>query len=263
MHTDEVFDYLVHYLAGLGEVKDIRGQRAGVRNADLYLPDIVWSYWQPRLDPRQYLNVDSLEQDKHLPFYDVAWDLCRVGVLRPGEFVPGYHPSAAVGQLYTITAFGRLWLQEAKERPYVDPSRLSQVLCSFSGRFGDGYEQRATESVKSYRTNNWLAACVMAGAAAESVLLALAIAKTDDEDKVMAIYNGRSGRAVTTKLVLDGTGAVIRGQLENALKILHYWRDDAAHGVATDISEIQAHASLMQLLGLAQFADKYWDTLTR
>jgi hypothetical protein len=266
MHGDEVFDYLVHHLAGLGETKDHRGQRAGgAREADLSLPDLVWNYWLPHLDRSsgRYSNANELEQDKFLPFYDAAWELCRTGVLRPGEFAPrGMSHPKMFGDLYTITAFGRVWLQEAKDRPYVDPSRLAQLLCTFSNRFGEGYEQRATESVKTYRTNNWLAACVLAGAAAESILIAVAVAKSGDEKKILATYNGPAGRKRTTQLVLQGTSASVQVQLGNALQILHYWRDDAAHGMATTISEIQAHASLMQLLGLAQFADKHWDTLT-
>jgi hypothetical protein len=38
--------------------------------------------------------------------------------------------------------------------------------------------------------------------------------------------------------------AGIAGQFEIALQVLHYWRDDAAHGTMTAISEIEAHASL-------------------
>jgi hypothetical protein len=266
MHTDEVFDYLVHHLAGLGETRDHRGQRSGSRDADLYLPDLVWNFWLPRLDRSsgRYSNANELEQDRFLPFYDAMWDLCRIGVLRPGEFAPrGMTQAHAFGDKFTITAFGRLWLQQAKDRPYVDPGRLAQLLCTFSKRFGEGYEQRAAESVKTYRTNNWLAACVLAGAAAESILIALAVAKSGDEKKILTTYNSRSGRKLTTQFVLRDASEPVKVQLGNAFQILHYWRDDAAHGMATTISEIQAHASLMQLLGLAQFADKNWDLLTR
>jgi hypothetical protein len=42
----------------------------------------------------------------------------------------------------------------------------------------------------------------------------------------------------------------------------HHWRDDAAHGMATTISEVEAYASLIQLLRLAQFCSDQWDDLT-
>jgi hypothetical protein len=58
------------------------------------------------------------------------------------------------------------------------------VLQPFIGRFGDGFAQRAAEASRCHRTTNYLACCVMAGAAAESILLAVAIAKmAGDEGK--------------------------------------------------------------------------------
>ena len=46
------------------------------------------------------------------------------------------------------------------------------------------------------------------------------------------------------------------------MQVLHYWRDDAAHGNTATITKIEAHASLTQLLRLAQFASDHWDKLT-
>jgi len=43
-------------------------------------------------------------------------------------------------------------------------------------------------SSATYRTSNYLASCVMSGAAAESILLAVAIAKVKSEQKVLAEY---------------------------------------------------------------------------
>jgi hypothetical protein len=260
-HADEVFDYIVHHLEGLGEGKDFRGNRAGNRDADLYIPDLAWNFWLPHLDrnQHQYSTSSDLEQHRFLPIYDAVWELCRIGVLRPGQFAPRGMTQTTFGDHYVVTTFGRQWLKSASERPLVDASRLNQLLHSFSSRFGAGYAQRAKEAVTTYRTANWLAACVMAGAAAESILIALAVAKSGEEERILVTYNGPSGRKRTTKLVLDGVGASLQQQLEDALFVLHYWRDSASHGVATEITEIQAHASLMQLLRLAQFADKHWN----
>jgi hypothetical protein len=61
---------------------------------------------------------------------------------------------------------------------------------------------------------------------------------------------------------MGGLTASIVNQFTVALSVLHYWRDDASHGVMTTISEIEAHASLLQLLRLAQFASDHWDKLT-
>jgi hypothetical protein len=90
----------------------------------------------------------------------------------------------------------------------------------------------------------------MNGAAGESILLAVAIAKIGDEAKVLKDYSSGGGRSRLTKQIVAGLSASIARTLEAALQVLHYWRDDAAHGVATTISEVEAYASLTQLLRL-------------
>lgn len=266
MQTEEAFDFLVEHLAGLSPETNFTGQRRGIRDADLYLPDLARSYWTPKLQSERIFipGIDVIPQERILPLYDAAWELCRLGVLRPGQFAPmGMGQPTSFGDHYVITKFGSEWLKQASQRQFLDPSRLGATLAAFSARFGEGYAQRATEAVKTYRNASWLAACVMAGAAAESILLAVAIAKSGDEGKILSIYNGRNGRSQTTKAVTEGSSPSIKSQLESALQVLHYWRDDASHGVATAIGEIEAHNSLTQLLRLAQFAKKNWNALTR
>jgi hypothetical protein len=128
LHSDEAFDAIVHHLAQLAETRDHRGQRSGPRETDFYLPDFVWNFWFPHLDRSggRYMNANELEQERFTPFYDAAWELCRIGVLRPGEFSPrGMSHPKMFGDHYVITAFGREWLQSAKERPIIDSGRLA------------------------------------------------------------------------------------------------------------------------------------------
>ncbi|SRR6266566_2040670 len=102
----------------------------------------------------------------------------------------------------------------------------------------------------------------MVGAAAESILLAVAIAKSGDEAKMLKKYQNSGGRSrVTTYVVGQSTPSVAR-QFEAALHVLHYWRDDASHGVHTTISEVEAQAALSELIRLAQFASDHWADLT-
>ena len=101
----------------------------------------------------------------------------------------------------------------------------------------------------------------MAGAAAESILLAVAIAKSGDEQKVLKDYTGSGGRSRVTKTVVGQLGDALRRSFEAALQVLHYWRDDAAHGMATTIDEVEAYAALTQLLRLAQLCDDHWAEL--
>jgi hypothetical protein len=115
-----------------------------------------------------------------------------------------------------------------------------------------------TSAIRCHRNGNYLAACVLAGAAGESILLAVAIAKTQDEPKILKDYASAGGRGRVTKLVVSTLKGSVARTFEAALQVLHYWRDDAAHGMATTISEVEAYASLTQLLRLAQFCSDHW-----
>jgi hypothetical protein len=102
----------------------------------------------------------------------------------------------------------------------------------------------------------------MAGAAAESILLALAIAKTGDESKVLGQYRSDRGRQRVTQSILGNVERGLSTQFTSASDVLHFWRDETAHGIHTTITEPQAHASLWQLYRFAQLADSRWATFT-
>jgi hypothetical protein len=63
-------------------------------------------------------------------------------------------------------------------------------------------------------------------------------------------------------MVTTGLSGSVARTFEAALQVLHFWRDDAAHGIATTIEEVEAYASLTQLLRLAQFCAERWADLT-
>jgi hypothetical protein len=264
MHFDDAFDVLIKYLA---EVPESNGKSARVgqgqgHGGDLWIPYVVQGYWQSR---PERLGAEDLDDRHFQPFYDAAWDLCRIGVIRPGEFSPrGWATDAGLfsGDTFSITRFGRLWLKDASQRPIADPGRLSQVLQSLADSFGPGYAQRATEAVKTYRTGNYLASSVMAGAAAESILLALAIAKTGDEAKVLLEYNTTGGRRRLTKRVCARVPPALAAQLEASLQTLGRWHDAVGHATMTTVSETEAHIGLTDLLRLAQLVHDHWAELT-
>jgi hypothetical protein len=263
MHNDDAFDHLVRFLARLAEWPADRPASHERRpyGCDVWVPSVAWDFWRSRLT----VHEGNTLQESHLsPFYDAAWDLCRLGVLRPGEFAPRGQSinKGFSGDGYSVTAFGRQWLLDAVQRPTSDPGRLAEILQGFAKRFGDGYQQRAAEAVRCYRTTNYLASCAMAGAAAESILLAVAIAKMGDEHKVLAEYHSSGGRNRTKRRIVGNVAQGLATQFESATQILHYWRDDASHGTFTTISEIEAHTSLSQLLRLAQLASDHWPRLT-
>lgn len=266
MRFDEAFEILVEHCARISPSLTAatghaaNSARMSTYGNDIWITGIVRTYYTSRMDP------NTLTAEHYIPFYDAAWELCRIGVLRPGQHAPMGQGAIGggiySGDGYSITQFGSEWLANPDRRVAGDPSRMSEIFASFEKLYGPGFAQRATEAIRCHRTGNYLAACVMAGAAAESILLAVAVAKTGDEPKVLKDYASAGGRGRVTKLVVTGlTGSVAR-TFEAALQVLHYWRDDAAHGMATTIIEVEAYASLTQLLRLAQFCSDRWTDLT-
>ncbi len=94
----------------------------------------------------------------------------------------------------------------------------------------------------------------MSGAAAEAILLTVGFGKLG-EAKAMKLYTGRSGRAELSKAITPDA------QFSSALSIMSYWRDDAAHGRAVVMGEMNAWAALTQLLQLAQHTERRWSSL--
>lgn len=102
----------------------------------------------------------------------------------------------------------------------------------------------------------------MVGAAAESILLALAIAKTGDEEAVLAQYRRASGRREVLNLIVGQANQQRRETLKTFANIVSQWRDEASHGTASPLSTANADEALRQLLHMCQWVDREWDALT-
>jgi len=102
----------------------------------------------------------------------------------------------------------------------------------------------------------------MTGAAAESVLLALAIAKVGDEEQVLRAYRQSGGRQRVLNLIVAQANAVRRNTLTTFSGIISMWRDEAAHGTASPLGTANADEALRQLLHMCQWVDREWDNLT-
>jgi len=277
LHFEDAVNFLIEELAKIPEAgpgqTSARQQRA--YGSDVWIDLVSRQYWDSR-----GIQISNMSQDEIEPYvaplYDAAWELCRRGVLRPAAAVPAGQSSAnQIGQRinaapffgdgYSLTAWGREWVRKAASERTTMPSapgRLTEVLHQFKVLFGEGYAQRAAEAVSDWRTGNYLSACTMAGAAAESILIAAAISKSEDEAKVLSEYRTSRGRTNVIKLVTAGTATGLGERFTNALGILAYWRDDAGHGTASTIGEIEAHEAISRLLRLAQFTSDNWAALT-
>src|SRR5260221_1754435 len=236
---------------------------------EIYLPMVMVAYVREIEHSTEHVSRlwDSPRAKELSPiFYKAAWELCRRGVLRPGLKSLGEQATAdgASGNGYSLTTLGRHWIQQdARSALLAGPDRLSQMFDKLSSRFGLGISKRATEAVSCHTFGAYIACCAMCGAGAESILWAVAIAKSGGEAATLADYRTANGRKKVIDRVVGQVRQAIAEPFRSATGLLSYWRDDAAHGLASTISEIEAHEASARLLRFAQFAADNWDELTR
>jgi hypothetical protein len=235
---------------------------------DLYLPNVV--RWHLGNEEPQ-LRASSISLDQNLPplfpfFANAAWELCRRGILRPG--VKAYNTQStddgSAGSGFSVTSFGHQWLAESEEDIFIptEPERFAQLLQPFIDRFGNGFHERAQQAVRCYGAHAYLACCAMCGAAAESILLAAAIAKHGNEEQVLKIYATTKGRMKLENMIIGGANDHVRREFKGLAELLKYWRDEASHGKPSNISDNEAYTSLAMLLRYAMFVHNTWDSLT-
>jgi hypothetical protein len=235
---------------------------------DVYIPRVLRRFFKLDTKPG-YINDDdvwTLDAGRVSPlFYAAAWNLCRRGIIRPGVKQMGAQETAdgSAGNGYSITPFGSQWLREAASDDFVptEPERFGDLRGVFAARFGNGFQERGQQAVRCYGAHAYLACCAMTGAAAESVLLATAIAKRS-EAEVMRAYGGAKGRSRVEQMIVGQLVDPIRRDLLALSGLLKYWRDEAAHGKSSGIGDNEAYTSLAMLLRLSQFTNDHWDELT-
>jgi hypothetical protein len=276
-HIEDALNFLIEQLATIlaAAPPNALGRQRVAHGSDIWINDVCDKYW--RAHGQVVTDMAQDEKEPYIaPFYDAAWELARRGVLRPGAAIPAGQtsgnqigqrvPSAPFfGDGFALTAWGRGWvIATASERTLMpsDHGRITEVLHQYGTRFGDGYSQRAAEAVADWRAGNYLSACTMAGAAAESVLIATAIAKTNDEPAVLVEYRTATGRSRVIKRVTASVTSSIGERFTNALGLLTYWRDEAGHGTPSNIGEVEAHEAILGLLRLARLTSDNWAALT-
>lgn len=134
MRFDEAFDALVEHctkvapaLVGASGHSGASARMATYGN-DIWIATVAQSNWAGRLPPGT-----NLSDEHYVPFYDAAWELCRVGVLRPGHHAPKGQGQIGGGIFsgdgYSITEFGAKWLADPERRTSADPSRIVGDIC--------------------------------------------------------------------------------------------------------------------------------------
>lgn len=131
----------------------------------------------------------------------------------------------------------------------------------YKEKFGTGFHQRVQEAIRCYGAHAYLACCAMCGAAAESILLGTAIAKTKDEAKTLKSYHSAHGRRNVENILIGQANQQLKDELKGFNSLLKYWRDDAAHGHISKINENEAYTAIRMLLRFAMFIDNRWEEL--
>lgn len=129
------------------------------------------------------------------------------------------------------------------------------MLEKFDPIFGTGYQQRTQEAIRSYDAHAYLACCIMCGAAAESALFKTAIKISTDEEKIKKMYLSTGGRKKIENLVVGQSRKHLQEEFTQYHTLLKYWRDEAAHGRSSKISEPEAFTALAMLLRFSMFLE--------
>ena len=258
---DEAIAFILTFLRDRTETNSGRPNPAGsVYGYDVYAPTLARQWVMGREGFSG--NQDRAAQEVSGVFFEAAWELCRRGVLRPGVRLMATQ-AVSDGGGYSLTSHGASWLREADDAQFIvlQPGALASVFAGFRDMFGDGYHQRAQEALRCRSAEAWLATCAMVGAAAESILLALAVAKAGNEDSVLRSYLGRDGRkAVLNGLTGQASREVAQG-LQSGMVLLSYWRDSTSHGQAAAVTAPEAEQALRELLTLSKFAADHWSEI--
>ena len=238
----------------------LRNGRAGRYGYDLY-PRIGAEFAAQQRHPHEH-HIELRVRELSPIFYEAAWELCRRGIVRPGVRTTGEQAEGEGGYSLTVAGRAALATLDGTSILIAQPGSLAATFNGYRARFGDGFHQRAMEAIKCRNAEAWLACCALVGAAAESVLLAIAIAKQGNEEQVLRAYHGNRGRQAVLNMIIGQADAHRRNTLTTFAGIVSLWRDDAAHGRASPIDTSNADEALRQLLHLCQWVAREWDNLT-
>ncbi len=198
------------------------------------------------------------------PFHDAVWELCGRGIARPALVRSSDHEVRFTGLEFVLTAYGERWVTELSPLEVIpsEHGRFASLLASYAQRFGEAYHSRSQEALTCYQAHAFLACCAMCGAAAEAILLTLAIAKSQDREGSLQEYRRTNGRTRLENRLVAGQNSFIQTQLTTFTALLKYWRDDASHGDETRLTEQEAFTAMLLLLRFSTFGDERWTELT-
>jgi len=269
-NADEAYSFIVKLVYELVKRNRLGELKPMNYCFDIHLPHIIDKYINPNAvigHPKPAWATPDAEKRVYRAFQDAAWELCLAGKWRMSVADGRLSGMAgAGGDGYSITAAGFEWFKNGDlEALVLSPNAIARMLDQYSNRFGDTYRRKTQEAVKNFRAGTYMSCCTMCGAAAEAILVALAIAKTKDRDKVLKGYKTTSGRATLIRTVLNGVKEEARIHYQAGLTLINAYRDESAHGDDTEIDRDgdAAKTMLETLLRFAKLSEQNWELLTK
>lgn len=256
---DEAYSFLVQWSREI-----VEGNRQSPRECNVYLYAACKEFVIKRGAPPH--NEDPHIKSVGAVFHSAAWELCLKGVLRPGAITDpmGSEYRPTLGSHFSVTERGKMWLlNPIAGQPFsLANSAMQTIVESHRARFGDGFYERAVEAIACLENGTYLAACVMCGAAVESILLVTAVAICNDEALVLKRYRQASGREELRKIIIKNDNSLSK-HIDPGFAILSRWRDEAAHGQIADIGHAEALVALYTVISLAQHIGGRWDSIAQ
>lgn len=252
MDYANAFDYLIETLRGLLPNSELNLWRV----VDAYL----YKYEQAAV---QSGRLDVRKQQISPILLEAAWELALLGVLRPAgaERIPDAGAEFD-GTKYLLTDYGARWVNEGDEQAFVPIGTETFVaLLEAFTEFGPEFIERGREAARCWRSKAFLATSVMCGAAAEAILLALAIARTGKREEILETYASKSGRRKIETLVTGPLRTELKTTVAPLFTLVKYWRDQASHGAAANIKQSEARTALQTLYLYAKLVHSNWSEI--
>lgn len=264
---EEVYEWMIEFFQNLLQPNSYSRDNRQLYNNDIYIPNLVADYLKSLGAGSSGANLYDLPESKilHPLFLNAAWEMCLRNILRPSPRTVESGNTVVHGG-FSFTAHGREWLLDpSTEFLLYSVAKLGRIFSEHQALYGEGFYERSHEALRCFSAKAYFGCAAMCGAAAESILLKLAIAKLGDEKKALQIYHGKQGRKELKDKILElgSKPAGIKNEVETGFTILAYWRDDAAHGSALKLDSTTANVAIQMLCLFSIACKKHWNALTQ